>query len=288
MSDSLRCVLVKIHGVGNQRRTWAKAFDAMLDARLAGLPSPQRAAFATESVWWADLSRIPGLGPAGAALARPTSMTADVTFSLVQQTYAQYLLAGGAPSGVTPAGLGLPLPNPGKIVAKLKDVAVRAADCANDVANYVSNNGVRIQVQHRLAERLFQLQAAHPDARLILASHSQGTMVSYDVLRLNGAQLTGVKTWVTMGSPLGWYLNFLNWGREPLGIASKMRWLNFYDDQDKVGTTLAHLVPWNEPAPQDVDVDNTGQGLDPHDHWHNPAVVERYFQLVKEYVAGSE
>jgi len=254
----------------------------MLDARLASLPPGQREGFVSESVWWADLSRLPGMGAPAAAGWAPA--TADVTFALVQQTYAQYLLADGSTAGGAPAAFGLPLPNPTKIIAKLKDVVVSAADGANDVANYVSNNGIRLQVQHRLSDKLFELHARHPNARLILGSHSQGTIVSYDVLRLNGSQLPRLDAWVTMGSPLGWYLNVLRWGDAPVGIPTAMTWLNFYDDGDKVGKAVAGLMDWQAPRPQDIDVDNRSKGLDPHDHWHNPDVVERYFQLIKGYL----
>lgn len=283
MSPSdVRCVLIKIHGIGNQKRNWSRRFDDLLAAKLAALSPDEQARFVSESVWWADLSRLPGAGvPAAAGL---TPVTADVTFTLVQQAYTQYLLAGGATTGAT-AAFGLPLPNPTKIIAKLKDVVVRAADKANDVADYVTNNGIRLQIQHRLNDTLFQLQAKHPNAKLILGSHSQGTIISYDVLRLNGSQLPRLKNWVTMGSPLGWFLNFLRWGDEPLGMPTTTAWLNFYDDDDKVGKALAGLVNWQAPLPQDINVDNRSKGLDPHDHWHNPDVVERYFQLIKGYVS---
>jgi hypothetical protein len=280
MAESeVRCVLVKIHGIGNQKRTWSRRFDGMLKAKLATLSRGQQRRFVSESVWWADLSRLPGMAVAAAA-GRPVSASADVAFSLVQQEYTQYLLTGNATTGGVPAAFGLPLPNPTKIIARLKDVIVRAADNANDVANYVTNNGVRLQIQHRLSDKLFQMQAKYPNASLILGSHSQGTVVSYDVLRLNGSQLPSLKTWITMGSPLAWYLSFLRWGDDPVGIPSAMTWLNFYDDDDRVGKTLQGLVSWPAPVPVDIDVDNKSKGLDAHDHWHNPDVVERYFELI--------
>src|SRR3990172_8651132 len=108
----VRCVLVKIHGIGNQKRNWSRRFDEMLDARLASLPPGQREGFVSESVWWADLSRLPGMGASAAAGWAPA--TADVTFALVQQTYAQYLLTGGLTPPGPPAAFGLPLPNPTK------------------------------------------------------------------------------------------------------------------------------------------------------------------------------
>jgi len=288
MTESeVRCVLVKIHGIGNQKRAWSRRFDKMLKATLATLPRGQQRRFVSESVWWADLSLLPAMGvPAAAVAARVSYGSADVAFTLVQQQYSQHLLTGGVTTGGAPAAFGLPRLNPRKIIAKLKNGIVRAADCANDVANYVTNNGVRLQIQHRLSDKLFQLQAKYPNASLILGSHSQGTIISYDVLRLNGPQLPSLKTWVTMGAPLGWYLNFLRWGDDPVGIQPAMAWLNFYDDDDKTGKTLQELVNWPAPVPNDINVDNKGKGLDPHDHWHNPEVVKRYFELIKGYLTG--
>lgn len=282
MADTdVRSVLVKIHGVGNQKPTWSRRFDRMLKAKLATLPASQRRQVISEPVWWADLSRLPGMGAPAAVAGQPVSVSADVAFALVQQQYSQYLLTGGATTGGAAAVFGLSLPDPRKIIARLKNGIVRAADSANDVANYVTNNGVRIQVQHRLSDKLFQLQEKYPKAVLILGSHSQGTMVSYDVLRLNGPQLPSLKVWITMGSPLAWYLDFLRWGDDPVGINRAITWLNFYDDADKIGKELRGLVSWQAPVPRDINVDNRGQGLDPHDHWHNPGVVQRYFELVK-------
>ena len=285
-SQDIRCVLVKIHGIGNQKRTWSSRFDAMLQKRLETLSQAQRSRFASESVWWADVSKVPGLGAPAAvpapAVAGSLSTGAKVTYTLVQNEYMSYLEGAGATTPGAPAGLGLP--NPLRVIAKLKDVTVRAVDGANDVANYVSNNGVRVQMQHRLSDKLFQVQAAHPKAKVILGTHSQGTIIAYDVLRLNGAQIANLATWVTMGSPLGWYLRFLRWGDEILGMQPSLTWLNFYDDEDKVGQGITDLVAWPSPKPRDIDVDNRAKGLDAHDHWHNSDVVARYFQLIRQHL----
>ena len=72
------------------------------------------------------------------------------------------------------------------------------------------------------------------------------------------------------------------WGRDQLNVSSELTWLNFYDVRDPVGKALAPLVSWAAPKPQDVDVDNVGQGLHAHDHWHNPNVVRRYADLIRQ------
>ena len=277
----VRCILVKIHGIGRQAPNWHDDFDQMLNGALAGLTAEQREQLINDSVYWADLST---LGPAGgvghpAELAQPTAAV-DVEYGLVHRSYSNYLASGGNPAMGGTAAFGLP--DPRTIIINLRDQTVTAADEANDVANYVSNNGVRAQILNRLGEKLYELHDAYPQAALILASHSQGTMVSYDVLRLVGSRLPRLRTWVTMGCPLAWYTNSGQWGREVLDVPPGITWLNFYDDQDMVGKALGPLVTWAAPRPQDVMVDNVAQGLHAHDHWHNPTVVQRYADLIRQ------
>ena len=281
----IRSVLVKVHGIGNQPSTWHQEFDDLLDTALSDLTPAQRGRFVNESVWWADLSVLPG-ATAPAALGRPaaSSPTAavDVEYGFVYQSYGNYLASGGDPSRGGPAAFGLP--DPRTIILNLRSGAVSAADQANDVAGYVSQNGLRTQILHRLSAKLYEMHDRFPNAALILGSHSQGTMVAYDVLRQVGSRLPRLRTWITMGSPLAWYVNCARWGQEQLDVPSALTWLNFYDDQDLVGKALAPLVNWPAPQPDDIDVDNAGQGLHPHDHWHNPVVVQRYAQLIRQQV----
>lgn len=281
MSD-IRCVLIKIHGIGKQKADWDEEFDLELEKRLETLPEEQQERFESHSVWWANLSQLPGMQQIAFAAAGSPSGPMDSTFAQVQQGYILHLAASdGAPMGTAEPFLGLGF----DIFARLKDILVRGIDCANDVANYVTNNGVRLAIQRCLSDKLFELQEKYPEASLILGSHSQGTIIAYDVLRLDGFALPRLHTWVTMGCPLGWYLTCLNWGRDILGIQPGTKWVNLYDREDKVGTTLAGLLSWNSPAPQDIDVDNTAKGLDAHDHWHNPEVVDQYFQLIRTYIS---
>jgi hypothetical protein len=216
-----------------------------------------------------------------ATLAQPTA-TADVEYGLAYQSYGNYLASGGDPARGGPAAFGLP--DPRTILLNLKSGVVSAADQSNDVASYVAQNGVRAQVLNRLSLKLYQVHDTYPNAVLILGSHSQGTMVSYDVLRQVHSRLPRLATWVTMGCPLAWYLNSARWGTEQLDISSALTWLNFFDNQDMVGKTLAPLVHWPAPQPQDINVDNVAHGLHPHDHWHNPDVVHRYGDLIRQHV----
>jgi hypothetical protein len=275
--SGVRCVLVKIHGVGYQQRDWSRLFDGMMEERLARLSPERQAGFTSSSVWWGDYSRRPV--PAESTPGDRLASHSELQVAMVRQAYAQHLLdPRGRFTGGSLGAAGLDL---GVEVARIDGQTVRTLDLAGDVAAYAVDNRVRARVQHRLARDLLGLQGAFPAARIILASHGQGAMVAYDVLRVIGSGLPSLGTWVTMGSPLAWYLSVLHWGAEPLGLPRTLTWLNLYDREDRVGTRLAGLLTPPLPAVVDIDVDNRGHGLDAHDYWANPGVAERYFRLVE-------
>ena len=276
-TDDVRCVLLKIHGIGNQRPEWSGDFDAALTSQLTAL---ELAAFSHQSVWWADLSRLPG-PPAAAGLA-PTGHTSSTSTMQAYVDYARYLMSHPASAASAITDLGSLIGNLVNNVMDLQDGLVSLADHVTDVANYVGNNGIRLSVQQRLMASLFAAQAAHPQAALILASHSQGTIISYDVLRLLARQLPALKVWVTMGCPLGWYLGGASWGHNEIDLPGTVRWINLYDRNDLVGRDLELLAQWMPTVPEDIDVDNVGLGLHPHDHWRNPVVVAQYVGLIRQ------
>ena len=284
MADTdVRCVLVKIHGIGQQREPdWHQEFDQKLDAALSALSASQRTAFVNESVYWADLSQLFAPAAGGVADLGQPAATVDVEYGLAHQSFSNYVTSGGNTAMGSPAAFGLP--DPRTILMNLRDVTFSAADEAHDVAGYVSNNGLRSQILNRLGSKLYELHDRYSQASVILGSHSQGTMVSYDVLRLVGSRMPRLRTWVTMGCPLAWYANCAKWGREILNVSPNLTWLNYFDDQDPVGKALAPLISWPAPKPEDSDVDNTGHGLHAHDHWHNATVVENYAALVTQQV----
>src|SRR5439155_24350061 len=130
-------------------------------------------------------------------------------------------------------------------------------------------------VQNVLHACLGEASAAGTDVPLLIVSHSQGTVISYDVLRQAGGSYANLRTWITMGCPLQKYFAFpLQWGRQQLGVQPGLRWLNLYDPMDIVGKGLGGAVDWPAPQPQDQVVDNVHNAHDAHDHWHNPQVVQ--------------
>jgi hypothetical protein len=105
---------------------------------------------------------------------------------------------------------------------------------------YTRKDGQRFQVRTELRNRLLEkLRAAADKAeKLIVVSHSMGTMVAYDVLR-NCPTCPPVDTLITLGSPLG-VKEVQDELRAPgvkqidFPAASTTRWINIYDPLDPV------------------------------------------------------
>jgi hypothetical protein len=288
-TDDVKVVLVKIHGIGQQPENWSADFDAALAAQLT---PAELAAVDQASVWWAPLSRLPFTPTTARASAAAPSQTASVATAQAYTDYAKYLAASSAPPATTAAAPHLAAVDIGSLLGGLANRVINIGsdqfsmlDHVTDVANYIGNNRIRIAIQECLAKVLAAKQAAHPDATMILGSHSQGTIISYDVLRLMLGELPGLKVWVSMGCPLGWYIDGASWGSNELEMVAALRWLNWYDPQDIVGKDLKSLTNWSPAVPEDVDIDNVGHGLDAHDHWHNPEVVNQYVQLIRAVLA---
>jgi hypothetical protein len=287
MTDNVRCVLVKIHGIGQQPQDWSKDFD---DALAAALTPGELAVLAQQSVWWAPLSRLPGtptraLPGAGVAPGSTATTATNQAFVEYSRHLARSMATTGPrstlPSGARSFDLGSVIGGLTGQLITLGTQQISMADHAADVANYIGNNQIRLAIQETLSSVLLAMQADHPKATLILGSHSQGTIISYDMVRLLAGQLSSMKVWVSMGCPLGWYLDGASWGPNEMEMSAGLRWVNLYDPQDVVGQDLDRLASWSPVVPEDIDVNNVGQGLHPHDHWHNPAVVARYVELIQ-------
>lgn len=267
----IQCAVVRIHGLGDQKPTWSRRFHAAFRSALGA----DARRVHSEDAYWAPLS-----GPSD--LLRPRFATAGVTTGIdavedelyrrvttefVRQIREELEALGARRYELRGRAFGP--------VDWLKDRLRGIEHLVTDVGNYVARNGVRLAVQHRLASTLFDVQRRFPDVPVVLVSHSQGTIISYDVLRLNGGQFPALKTWITMGSPLKRYVNFpLHWGSQRVGLPEKLRWVNLYDRQDIVGKELAGLLDWRSPTPIDIEVNNRRNAKDAHDHWHNPQVVK--------------
>ena len=95
---------------------------------------------------------------------------------------------------------------------------------------------VRVELRARLLREL--RAAAEKGERIVLVSHSMGTMVAYDVL-LNCPDCPSVDTLITLGSPLGITevqdeLRASGTSHVDFPAAKLRRWINIYDPLDPV------------------------------------------------------
>ena len=169
----------------------------------------------------------------------------------------------------------------------------------DDVVGYVCRNDLRESIRAFIAEALRRLLARPDVSGVVINAHSQGTVVSFDVLRLYPSDsLAGVRAFVTAGSPLRKYADLFSWGNDSGGLQSA-GWLNFWDQKDPVADPLSPPSTWHygsapdSPPPgelglfyaldsdgnqvpvaiTDIEVNNlknsSGGGLQAHNYWDN-------------------
>lgn len=144
------------------------------------------------------------------------------------------------------------LPGPVK-EAIIKKAAMEAYYFLFD-KEYERKDGGRFKVRQELRNRLIDdLKKASAKAeKIVLVTHSMGTMVAYDVLR-NCPECPQVDTLFTVGSPLGVQEvqdELVAQGRKQVDFpAAKLhRWINIYDPQDPVCGADPRFVNDYEPV----------------------------------------
>ncbi len=133
---------------------------------------------------------------------------------------------------------------------------------------YLRSDGTRFMVRQELRSRLLKdLSAAQLQAeKIVIVSHSMGTMVAYDVLR-NCPECPAVNTLFTLGSPLGIRevqdeLIAMDASDVDFPAAKLEHWINVYDPLDPVCGADPKLDndyhPVNGRAVQDIRESNWG------------------------------
>jgi hypothetical protein len=186
----------------------------------------------------------------------------------------------------------------------------------NDVASYVCKNELRERVRSFVHEALLRLAARDDVEGIVVNSHSQGTVVAYDVLRTLPPSATAkVRAFITAGSPLRKYVDLFSWGTEA-GYVEDLRgpWTNFWDPLDPVADPLEPPEDWRRGTPvpdrgpsslfqvtdnltgflrpvpiSDRQVDNvinSGGDLPAHNYWDNdPEFVRPLAQILTDATA---
>ncbi|MGH2364974.1 MAG: hypothetical protein ACRDHX_10035 [Chloroflexota bacterium] len=130
----------------------------------------------------------------------------------------------------------------------------------NDIAAYVCRDSLRERLRAFVRRSLLRLSRRADVPALIVNTHSQGTVVGYDVLRdFSERERANVRLLITAGSPLRKYVDLFSWGSEA-GAVFGLPWLNLWDAQDPVadplGPALWHpgdaVAPLADPQPGDT------------------------------------
>ena len=183
-----------------------------------------------------------------------------------------------------------PTPPPGVLAA--------VRNLEDDVACYVCHNEERERVRSFVFEALMRLGYRDDVENIVLNTHSNGTVVAFDVLRHLPQTVTDkIKIFVTAGSPLRKYADLFHWGHMIESLYPFRPWYNFWDRNDPVADPLNPpstwhvgdaIVPSDETLFQcvdlnteeqfwinveDIPVDNItnshGGGLQAHNYWDN-------------------
>jgi hypothetical protein len=205
------------------------------------------------------------LGDAWAAL-HETTGGAEVTSSLLPRSdpplkHASHGWLHGLLHGHADPAAPLPPPDPGALGM------LRALE--DDVATYVARNDLRERVRGFVQAALLMLcdRAEDVDA-LVVNGHSQGTVLSWDVLcrlpffswQATDPRRAGLlRHYVTAGSPIRKYVDMFAWGDQVGQLAAVFDdrpgapgWSNFWDPKDPVADPLDPPTAWHFGDPTDM------------------------------------
>lgn len=141
----------------------------------------------------------------------------------------------------------------------------------NQIAGYLFSSKLYMAVQKRMREALNQ--ALGMGDEIVIASHSLGSVVAFDMLR-EVADAANVTTFFTLGSPLS-KLRRLNLRTADLGAipGNVGEWLNLYDTTDPVANALGPVFPSRQFRLRDVFVDVDSDPIRSHDYFRNPETL---------------
>jgi hypothetical protein len=185
----------------------------------------------------------------------------------------------------------------------------------DDVASYVVHNDERERVRSFVREALTRLARRKDVSHIILNTHSNGTVVAFDVLRHLPSDVSErIAAFVTAGSPLRKYVDLFDWGTEVQCSYRYRPWYNFWDENDPVADPLDPPKNWRrgDPTPPsdektvlfkrialdenldqysalplyDLPVDNAASiadgGLRTHNYWDNLEFVRALACILRE------
>jgi len=137
----------------------------------------------------------------------------------------------------------------------------------DDMATYVARNDLRERVRGFVQEALLKVCDRPDISGVVLNTHSQGTMIGWDVLcrlpffawREKQDRDAGIlRAFVTAGSPIRKYVDLFAWGEQVGQLAAlldgspgQLPWHNFWDVHDPVADPLNPATAWRPGRPLD-------------------------------------
>ena len=241
--------LVLIHGAGKETGNYHKDFIQHVRDHLGHQPP-------FIAVWWSDLSDVGVAGRSG--FEDPLQSPGALAF---RQDFLIELGLVAAKRGSPAAGT--------RASRQLGETTVSLWDTATDVVRYFFDRQVRLSIQGRLLQGLEQANQLWEST--VLASHSLGSVIAYDVLRRHAASYNTL-TWFTTGCPLAKLVKLRQSTTEvgQIALPPAKSWQNLYDSRDVVASALGKTFPY--PV-TDQRVKNEGGILGSHNYWPNPSVA---------------
>ncbi|HAE82198.1 MAG TPA: hypothetical protein DCK85_02315 [Ktedonobacter sp.] len=115
----------------------------------------------------------------------------------------------------------------------------------DDVGSYICHNEERERVRGFVLEALKRLAVREDVGEIILNTHSQGSIIAFDVLHYLPNEVTDkIKCFVTAGSPLRKYVSLFSWGNQVQCLYTLEPWINFWDQCDPVADRLEPPCSW--------------------------------------------
>ncbi len=205
-------------------------------------------------------------------------------------------------------GPAAPAPSPG-LLSMLRSLE-------DDMACYICHNEERERVRSFVYGALMRLACREDVDSIVLNTHSNGTVVAFDVLRYLPQEVTTkIKAFVTAGSPLRKYVDLFHWGNQIQCLYPVEPWYNFLDPRDPVADRLDPPISWrvgNKIVPSveklfsridlnsekpcwikvdDREVDNVvksaGGGLQAHNYWDNEEQFVTQLADIVRAIAGT-
>ncbi|HTZ87090.1 MAG TPA: hypothetical protein VMB05_10520 [Solirubrobacteraceae bacterium] len=132
----------------------------------------------------------------------------------------------------------------------------------DDMATYVARNDLRERVRGFVAEALLATVTRSDVSKLVLNTHSQGTMIGWDVLcrtpfeswlSKEAPGRLALSDFVTAGSPIRKYVDLFAWGDQVgqmrRALQDGLTWTNFWDEHDPVADPLNPAAAWRPREP---------------------------------------